>query len=132
MRITLCGSTRFRDHYEALNRELSLKGHTVYSVACFGHSGDELSQKEKATLDAVHLDKIDNSEAIVVINVDGYIGDSTRREILHARSTGKMVLFLYPSWPIDLAPHGRALCRYKGCSSDHAPTPTGPCPMCYE
>lgn len=97
MRITLCGSTRFRLEYEALNRQLSLSGHTVYSVAAFGHSGDELTENEKEMLDLVHLKKIMESDCIMVVGSQGqgipYIGDSTRREIRWARMLGKGVYF---------------------------------------
>ena len=36
------------------------------------------------------------SDEIFVINVDGYIGDSTRSEIEYAKMTGKAVRFLEP------------------------------------
>lgn len=93
-KITLCGSTRFKAEYELWNRRLSMAGFLVYSVSCFGHSGDPLSAEEKERLDRVHLAKIDASHAIVVINPGGYIGDSTRREIAHAEKTGKAVYYL--------------------------------------
>lgn len=94
-RLTLCGSTRFRDEYELWNKRLSLAGFLVYSVAGFMHSGDTFTDEEKARLDQIHLAKIDHSHAIVVLNVNGYIGDSTRREIAHAESSGKAVYYLY-------------------------------------
>ena len=109
MRITLCGSTRFRKQYEEVNRRLSKQGHVVYSVSCFGHDGDPLTDQEKVTLDRVHLAKIDNSDAIVVLNVDNYIGESTSREIAHAKATGKDIYYL------DGRAGGRAICPYAGC-----------------
>ena len=50
----------------------------------------------KAMLDDMHKAKIDMSDEIFVINVDGYIGDSTRSEIEYAKRTGKAVRFLEP------------------------------------
>jgi hypothetical protein len=96
MKITLCGSTRFRPEYEAMNRDLSIKGHIVYSVACFGNGGDALTDTEKELLDLVHLKKIMESDAIVVVgSVDGkpYVGESTRREIRWAKMLGKGVYY---------------------------------------
>jgi hypothetical protein len=94
-RITLCGSTKFKREFDALNRKLTLEGNVVYSVAFFGGSDQtELSPEQKKNLDAVHLKKIDNSDGIFVINVDGYIGESTAREISYAESTGKFVKYL--------------------------------------
>ena len=129
MRITLCGSTRFKDEFERLNRKLSLMGHVVYSVACFGHSGDDLTEAQKATLDKVHMAKIDNSDAIVVINVGGYIGHSTLCEVAYANLSNKCILFLECGWPPELAPYGRKMCHFPGCNNDML---TGPCALCYE
>lgn len=47
-------------------------------------------------LDDMHKRKIDMADGIYVINVNGYIGSSTRSEIEYARTTGKEVLFLEP------------------------------------
>ena len=38
--ITLCGSTRFKEDFERVNKELTLRGNIVISVGCFGHAGD--------------------------------------------------------------------------------------------
>ena len=124
MRITLCGSTRFRQQYEDINCRLSKQGHVVYSVSSFGHSGDVLTEQEKATLDRVHLAKIDNSDAIVVLNVDNYIGESTTREIAHAKATGKDIYYF------DGRASGRAMCPYAGCGDSLLNSP--PCALCYE
>ena len=124
MKITLCGSTRFRKQYEEINRRLSKQGHVVYSVSCFGHDGDPLTTKEKETLDRVHLAKIDNSDAIVVLNVDNYIGESTSREIAHAKATGKAIYYF------DGRDGSRAICPYPGCTDSLLNSP--PCAICYE
>ena len=47
-------------------------------------------------LDDMHKHKIDMADGIYVINVNGYIGSSTRSEIEYARTTGKEVLFFEP------------------------------------
>ena len=94
-RITLCGSSKYKTHFDLINKQLSLEGHIVYSVAYFGHI-DKIppTDEEKETLDKVHKSKIDNSDAILVIDVDGYIGDSTKSEIQYAKSIGKTVHYL--------------------------------------
>jgi hypothetical protein len=89
-KITLCGSTKFKDEYELWNKRLSLAGFLVYSVAGFGHSGDTFTAEEKIRLDEIHMAKIDQSHAIVVVG-DGYVGESTLSEIKHALSTNKRV-----------------------------------------
>ena len=47
----------------------------------------------------MHLRKIDIADEIYVINVDGYIGESTKREIAYAEKTGKKVNYLEPVNP---------------------------------
>lgn len=42
----------------------------------------------------MHKQKIDMSDEIIVINIDGYIGESTRNEINYAKEKGKKVNYL--------------------------------------
>ena len=94
--ITLCGSTRFKDAFLAAQKRLTLEGNIVISVGLFGHSGDAeaMNADTKAMLDDMHKRKIDMADEIYMINVGGYIGESTRSEIEYARATGKTVRFL--------------------------------------
>ena len=94
--ITLCGSTRFKDEFMGVQKRLTLEGNIVISVGLFGHSGDNEVWIEgtKEMLDDMHLRKIDMADEIYVINVDGYIGTSTRNEIEYAKRTGKVVRYL--------------------------------------
>ena len=90
--VCLCGSTRFRAEIVEANRLLTLEGHIVLAPGVFGHDGDPITDDEKAKLDALHLRKIDMAEQVIVIATGGYIGESTRREIVYAESTGKPVI----------------------------------------
>ena len=94
--ITLCGSTRFKDAFLQEQKRLTLEGNIVLSVGLFGHSGDDevWAEGTKAMLDDMHKRKIDMADEIFVINVGGYIGESTRSEIAYAQSTGKVVRYL--------------------------------------
>lgn len=101
--ITLCGSTRFKDEFMMAQKRLTLEGNIVISVGLFGHSGDEevwdgmdegTLSKTKEMLDDMHKRKIDMADEIFVINVGGYIGDSTRSEIDYAIKHGKKVRYL--------------------------------------
>ena len=94
MVITLCGSTKFKRQFEEMNRILTLEGHVVLSVGVFGHSGDKISEGEKRMLDRIHLQKIDMSDAIYVLNVGGYIGESTKSEIEFANAHDKKIFYL--------------------------------------
>lgn len=95
MIITLCGSTRFKDEYEAVAKDLALQGHTVLSVNLFAHADNiELTQEQKIRLDNAHKQKISISDAIYVINKGQYIGESTYGEIDWAERLGKKIFFL--------------------------------------
>ena len=101
--ITLCGSTRFKDEFMEAQKRLTLEGNIVISVGLFGHSGDNevwenmdegTLTKTKEMLDDMHKRKIDMADEIYVINVGGYIGESTRSEIEYTIRTGKVVRYL--------------------------------------
>jgi hypothetical protein len=96
--ITLCGSTRFKEQFLEAQKRLTLEGNIVISVGLFGHSGDDevWTEGTKEMLDNMHKRKIDMADAIYVINVGGYIGDSTRSEIEYATKNGKEILSLEP------------------------------------
>ena len=96
--VTLCGSTRFKEQFLEAQKRLTLEGCIVISVGQFGHSGDDDVWKPgvKEMLDDMHLRKIDLADEIFVINVDGYIGESTKREIAYAEKTGKTIKYLEP------------------------------------
>lgn len=85
MKITICGSLRFEDAIQDWHERLAFAGHTVYSIVALpsqkGRIKDWYTPAQKQTLDLLHLSKIEESEAIFVVNVNEYIGESTRREI---------------------------------------------------
>ena len=101
--ITLCGSTKFKKEFMEIQKRLTLDDNIVISVGLFGHSGDDevwdgmdegMPSKTKKMLDDMHKRKIDMADSIYVINVGGYIGESTRSEIEYAISKGKQVMYL--------------------------------------
>lgn len=103
--VCLCGSTRFKDAFAAENERLTLEGRIVLSVGSFSRSTPEEASRgifagctveQKRALDELHLRKIDLADEVLVLNVGGYVGESTRREIAYARSKGKPVAFLEP------------------------------------
>ncbi len=98
MRITLCGSGRFKEQIFEAEMRLSKTGHTVYS---FGDKSVSYHSQEpnvdKHVLDLVHLDKICNSEAIGLINEGVYLGHSTAREILWGYIQGKEFYDVIPA-----------------------------------
>lgn len=97
--VTLCGSTRFKQQFIEANYRETMAGRICISVGWFSHADAEIyapTPEEKAALDELHKRKIDISDEILVLNVGGYIGESTRGEIDYARAAGKGVRYLEP------------------------------------
>jgi len=95
----LCGSTRFIEVFNEWRKKLTLGGRIVLSVELvLPQSQREDPQhhdlKVKQELDELHLRKIDLADEVLILNVGGYIGDSTRRELDYAKSKGKVIRFL--------------------------------------
>ena len=93
--ITLCGSLRFRGELARLEAELTVAGHVVLAPVALDPSR-EITEEERARLGRVHLRKVAMADEVLVVNVGGYVGESTRREIEHAQSRGIPVRFLEP------------------------------------
>jgi hypothetical protein len=95
--ITLCGSSKFKDEYETINHLLTRRGKIVISVSYYGHADNiNFTETVKNNLDAIHKDKILLSDAIFVINKNGYIGESTKSEIEFANKHKKKIYYLEP------------------------------------
>jgi hypothetical protein len=101
--VTLCGSTKFYRQFVEANYRETMGGKIVLSVGFYPHKAAEvhgeeigITPKQKEELDALHKRKIDISDEILVLNVGGYIGESTRSEIEHARVKGKSIRWLEP------------------------------------
>ena len=97
--VCLCGSTRFRDQFVEANYKETMAGNIVLSVGFYLHSpvgGEQVgcNSEQKIKLDELHKRKIDLCDEVLVLNVGGYIGDSTRSEIQYAVERGKRVRYL--------------------------------------
>ena len=95
MIITLCGSTKFKSAFIRVAQRISLMGHIVLTPTIFSHADNiELAEEKIQTLKKVHLDKIAMSDVIIIINVDGYIGETTKEEIEYAEKLNKEIIYL--------------------------------------
>lgn len=94
--ITLCGSTKFKEDFIRVQKELTLKGNIILTVGLFGHSGDDevWNQDNKKMLDDMHKRKILMADEIYVINKNNYIGESTRSEIEFAKKHNKKITYM--------------------------------------
>jgi hypothetical protein len=99
--VCLCGSTRFKKAFDIANYEETIKGNIVLSVGFYVHAkegehGEQVgcSPELKIKLDELHKRKIDLADEVFVLNVYGYIGDSTFSEIEYAKLHNKPVRYL--------------------------------------
>ena len=99
--VCLCGSTRFKDAFDEANYRETMAGRIVLSVGFFMHATGNrhgecigATPKQKVALNVLHKRKIDLADEIFVLNINGYIGESTRSEIEYAEAHGKPVRYL--------------------------------------
>jgi hypothetical protein len=94
--VCLCGSTRFRAAYAKAFYDEEHAGNVCLSVPCYKDDPCCKSAADHERLDALHRHKIYVADEVLVLNVGGYTGESTRKEIAYARGLGKKVRFLEP------------------------------------
>ena len=99
--VCLCGSTRFVDTFNEWRKKLTLEGKIVLAIEIVTtQSRDEdpqhVNPEMKKMLDELHLRKIDLSDTVMILNVDGYIGESTANEIRYAMVCHKNIVYLEP------------------------------------
>ncbi len=91
--ITLCGSLKFKKEMMIVAEKIALEGNCiitpVYPVLENYKRTDEQLEKLKDS----HFKKIELSDAILVVNVNNYIGDSTNLEIEYAKKLGKEIIY---------------------------------------
>jgi hypothetical protein len=94
--VCLCGSTRFKQNFEKANQDLTLHGKIILAPGVFAHADKfEITEKQKKDLDALHFEKINMSDCVLVVNKNNYIGESTRREIDYSNSSAVKVPVFY-------------------------------------
>lgn len=92
--ITVCGSLRFMKEIMEITEEMDLQGNCMLSIIYPAKSNKEdYTEEEIIMLDKMHKERIKLSDAILVVNVDNYIGSSTRSEIEFAKSLGKEIIY---------------------------------------
>jgi hypothetical protein len=98
--VVLCGSTRFWKTFQEQSLRLTLENNIVLSVGAVTSSDAEhiaqgvITVEDKVRLDELHKRKIDLADEVFVLNVGGYIGESTRSEIEYAEKLGKPIAYL--------------------------------------
>ncbi len=93
--ITICGSMKFVRGMMEISEKVELQGNVVLMpIYNPSRSNKEaFTNEEVLILDKMHRERIKLSDAILVVNVNGYIGSSTKSEIEYAKSLNKEVIY---------------------------------------
>ena len=81
--ITLCGSLKFQKEMMTIAEKMALEGYCILTPVYPTIDNYKRTDEEMKKLRQAHFKKIGLSDAILVINVDAYMGESTKLEIKH-------------------------------------------------
>ena len=90
--VTLCGSMRFAKQMQ----EIALRLEAEQGDCVLTPVGEKIahpSQREIENLAQAHFKKIDMSDAVYIVNIDGYIGESVSRELRYAQEHNKEIIY---------------------------------------
>lgn len=92
--ITVCGSYKFKKEMTEITESLTLKGNCMLTPnELTSSSKDAYTKEDIQMIDQMHKEKIKISDAILVVDVGGYIGSSTKSEIEYAKNLNKEVIY---------------------------------------
>ncbi len=93
--VLLIGSTKFKDVFLEVEEKLALKGYLVFTPSVYNQSGEVpgCGVETKKILDTAAKMKVCRSDIVIVIDKDGYIGSSTKKQIEWAELLNKTVLY---------------------------------------
>ena len=91
--LTICGSMRFENEMRSIAYDLEVtKGYNILQCI-YAPEGATISNEMLNRLKKAHCRKIDISDGIYVVNIDGYIGEAVKAEIQYAKENGKEVIY---------------------------------------
>ena len=88
--VAIIGSTKFRQQMEGIAQSETLKGNIVLLPGFYHHTDRyPISDAQKKALDELLMRKIDLADEVIVCNVNGYIGETSRRAIAYTKELRK-------------------------------------------
>lgn len=91
--VTICGSYKYQKEIKIVAEKLAFDGYCVITPIDLTGPKEAYSKEQLIQLGLMHKEKIRISDAIFVVNVDGYIGDNTQSEIDLAKELGKEIMY---------------------------------------
>lgn len=91
--ITLCGSLKFKKEMMIVAEKMALEGNCILTPVYPVLDNIEKTEEQLVKLKEAHFKRIEFSDAILVVNINNYIGDSTKLEIDYAKKIGKEIIY---------------------------------------
>lgn len=91
--ITLCGSLKFQKEMMIVAEKMALEGNCILTPVYPTIENLKRSEEQLQKIKEEHFKRIELSDAILVINVNNYIGNSTSLEIQYAKDLGKEIIY---------------------------------------
>ena len=91
--ITMCGSLEFQKEMMKVAEKIALDGYCVLTPVYPVSENMERTKEQLINLKEAHFKRIELSDAILVVNINNYIGDSTNLEIDYAKKLGKKIIY---------------------------------------
>ena len=91
--ITLCGSLKFQKEMMIVAEKMALDGNCILTPVFPILEEVEKTEEQITKLKEAHFKRIEISDAILVVNINNYIGKSTNLEIEYAKTLGKEILY---------------------------------------
>ena len=91
--VTLCGSLKFQKEMMTIAEKMALEGYCILTPVYQILENVERTEKQLMKLKEEHFKRIELSDAILVVNVNEYIGNSTNLEIEYAKKLGKEIIY---------------------------------------
>lgn len=89
--VTLCGSLKFQKEMMEVAEKMARKGFCVLTPVFPVLENDPITEEQLQKIKEAHFKRIELSDAILVVNINHYIGNSTNREIEYAKKLGKEI-----------------------------------------
>ena len=91
--ITLCGSLKFQKEMMTIAEKMALEGNCILTPTYPVIENLEIKKAQIAMLKDAHFKRIELSDAILVVNVNNYIGESTNLEVEYAKKLEKEIIY---------------------------------------
>ena len=91
--ITLCGSLEFQKEMMTVAEKMALEGYCILTPVYPVLENMKATEEQLIKLKEAHFKRIELSDAILVVNINNYIGESTNLEIDYAKKLGKEIIY---------------------------------------